>query len=105
MYPRDNLEELVERQQKQIKELTIRIEMLDREIDHLHQELKLSPQQVSEFLQNKSNFSEVIWEELQKQKQILDEKLQKELENLRQPQKTKEKLKDLHLAQNWIRMR
>lgn len=87
------------------QELAIRIEALDRDVQGLLHELNVSPQQLATLLENKDHFSEENWEALNKERKALDEKLLRDLQNIRNPKKTKKAFKTMNVQQHWLFVR
>ncbi len=96
------LEQLLAKQDHATQELLIRMDVLDREVKGLMSELNVTPEQLTQFVENADNFTPENWEELQKQRQALDDKLQRELENVRDPSKAKKRQADRHVAPHWL---
>src|SRR5437016_125699 len=97
------LEKNFHRTQKKMKELTIEMERLEREYQQMLKEFGLSSEQLKEFAENSENFSPPIWEQLQKEKKQLDEKLDLSLNNIRDPAKAKKALSEKGTVQpHWI---
>ncbi len=88
--------------EKKIKELAIRHEKLDNDISDFLTELDVTPEQLSAFISKKENFTEENWEVLQKRKKSLDEKLEVELKNVRDPKKAKKALASLNVQRHWM---
>lgn len=101
----DKREDKATQHEKLIQELSIRMEQLDREIDTLLKELKVTPDQLSTFIQEKDNFTEENWSQLQEQRRKLDEKLLCELKNVSDPLKTKKNYEGRVIGSNWIHVR
>jgi len=102
MFKEDNLDEKIEKNDSKIKEISIQIQNLNREEKALLDELKVTPEQLSTFIENKENFSEKNWDEIQSQKKKLDQKLLLELANIRNPSKTKKAFKERNIDNNWL---
>jgi hypothetical protein len=100
-----NVEKTITKHDLSIQELLIRIDSLDREVKVLLSELNISPEKLSVFVDNQANFTEENWQELQKQRQLLDEKLSKELSNIRDPRKVKKHQDDRHIQRHWLFVR
>lgn len=105
MFTKDNLENQIVKNEKKIKELSIQMETLDKEVGELLNELDITPEQLTQFIQNPENFSEKTWEDLQRQRKNLDEKLQRDLNNVSNPKKTKNTYKKFRVPPNWIPVR
>jgi hypothetical protein len=91
--------------EKKIEELAIKLDNLDRETAALFEELGISPQEISEFIESRDNFSDQEWELIQNQKTIAEKNLQVDLTSLKDPRKTKKAYKSLNIQPNWIPVR
>ena len=105
MLSNDNVEEKLSLNEKKIRELSIRLEKLDSDITEFLEELEVTPEQLTTFISHKGNFTDNNWEALQKHKKQLDEKLEVELKNVRNPHKTKKALESLHVARHWLHVK
>jgi len=103
--PELKLEQDITKNDLSAQQLMIRIDSLDREIKGLLSELNISPEKLSTFVANQENFTEENWQELQKQRQLLDEKLNKELSNVRDPRKVKKNHEDRNIQRHWLFVR
>lgn len=92
-------------QDKLMNELEIRNETLDEQVKAFFAELNLTPQQLHAFVDNPDNFSKENWEAMQQQKQKLDAKLQLDLQNIRDPLKTKKTYANRKVDQHWLFVR
>jgi hypothetical protein len=81
-------DENIQSNERKLQELLIRFEQTENELNHFLNEIGLTPQQAEIYVSNKQNFSESEWEELQKQKKAMEEKLQRDLDNIRDPAKS-----------------
>lgn len=105
-FKKDNLDEVIESNEKRIRELSIQIENLDKKIEDLYKELKLTPEQVNVFIENRSYHSDQAWEAIQKERQAINEKLRKELSNIIDPLKQKQKYSQMSVQQqHWLYVR
>ncbi len=102
MFSKDNIEEKLHINEKKIRELDIRFETLENDISKFLQELDVTPEQLTAFISQKDNFTQENWEELQKQKKQLDEKLEVELKNVRDPKKAKKAFASLNVGNHWL---
>ena len=105
MFTEDDLENLIVKNEQKIKGLSIQIETIDREAAELLNELDVTPEQLTQFVKNSENFSKKNWEELQRQRKLLNEKLQRDLDNINNPKKTKDTYKKFRVPPNWIPVR
>lgn len=101
----DELEQQINRNEKTMQELAIRIENLDRQVDEFLTELQVTPEQLSALLEKKEKFTESNWQELIKQKQELDDKLNRELKNIRNPLSAKKTYSERKIGNNWLFVR
>lgn len=99
------LEQLLEKHERATNELVLRMDALDREYSALMAELEVTPQQISTFLGNPSNFTEEQWEALQNQRKMLDEKLTTDINNIRNPIKTKKAQAERNVQNHWLFVR
>lgn len=88
-----------------LQQLLIRLDSLDQEINALLTELKVTPKQLDVYLSNPDNFTEKNWLELQKQRQLLEEKLQRDLANIRDPRKTQKSQETRNVQRHWLYVR
>lgn len=105
MLSNDTTEEKLKINEKKLRELAIRLESLDSEIHGFLNELNVTPEQLSAFVSCKDNFTDDNWEELQQQKMKLDQKLDVEIKNVRDPLKSKKALASLNVARHWLHVR
>lgn len=105
MFGHDPLEEHILGHEKKVQELAIRLENIEREVSELMNELKVTSEQVTIFINDQNNFTSENWQELQNQRQILEEKLQREIANIRDPQKMKKKQAERNIGQHWLYVR
>jgi len=99
------LEKHIQKNDIAIEELSIRIETLNREVESLLNELNVSHEQLSAYVERKENFSEDNWQTLQKKRKELDEKLLRELLNVRDPRKAQKALNELRIQPHWLFVR
>ena len=99
------IEHQIEQNQKKAKELLIQHESLEQEIIDFLMDLKLTSQQLTQFLEKRDNFTDKNWEELLKQRKELESKLKRELSNIVDPRKKKKTYDSLHVERHWIQVR
>jgi hypothetical protein len=99
------LEKHIQKNDLAIEELSIRIENLNREVETLLSELNVSHEQLSAYVEHRENFSDENWETLQKERKALDEKLLRELINVRDPRKAQKAMKELRIQPHWLFVR
>lgn len=101
-----NQEEKFQATQLKMQELTIGMEKLELDYQNLLEDLGLTSEQLQDYATNPDNFSQPIWEQLQNEKKLLDEKLNLNLKNIRDPLKVKKTMADSsHIQQHWIFVR
>ncbi len=101
----NQLEQTIAKHDLSLQEILMRIDAMDREVKVLMEELKITPEQIAEFLANKDNFTPENWEELEKQRQKLSEKLRLEKEHVPNPQRTKKAQADRQVERHWLFVR
>lgn len=99
------IDEKFEKTQKKMQELEIRNTKLDRDAVDLLTELKVSAEQLSQYIDDKENFSKKNWDQLQKKKSEIEQKLETELNSVRNPLKTQKTLKERNVNQHWLFVR
>lgn len=102
MFHFKDIEQILEDKNKKITELSIRNESLDREMENLYKELKVTPEQLSSFIQKEENFTEKNWKEMQKEKEKLDQKLQTEIKSIRNPKEAKKAYSQRKINPQWL---
>lgn len=101
----DELEFKIEKTNIAIKKLSIDIENIMRNNDALFRDLNVTPAQVSTFISNKDYFTEDNWKTIVEQKHQLEEKLKRELANIRNPQKVKKTQAERAAPRHWLFVR
>ncbi len=102
MFNNNTIEDKINKNENQIKKLSVQLENLTREENELLEELKVTPEQLSQFVKNKENFTEKNWNELNQQREELDAKMLREIGNIRNPKKASEALKELRIDNSWL---
>src|ERR1700733_7904915 len=92
-----NDEEVNIKENLNLQELLIRMDALDREVNALMSELKVTPSQVNAFVSNKENFTEENWQKLQATRLELDSKFSTETSNIRNVRQTEQRQKERHV--------
>lgn len=98
----DNLEQATKKNDAALQQLLIRIDALEREAKVLLDELQVTPEQVTTFMANPDNFTPENWDELQEQRKTLEDKLKRDIDNIRNPSKTKKAQADRHVQRHWL---
>lgn len=103
---KDELEKRINHTQLKFNEISINIESLDRELDHLMSELGFEPKKLQEFVQNPNNFSASNWEKLKEEQKKLNDKLHLSLKNVHDPMQVKKMFSERATIQpHWIFVR
>jgi hypothetical protein len=105
MFFSQDLDEQIRQAELKIEALAMRIESLDRQSDELFDDLKVTKEQLDVFIGNSSNFTEDNWVQLQELKKELDDKLKRELDNVRNPLKNKKTYSERNIGHNWLFVR
>lgn len=96
----------LDKNEKELKELIYKFESVNEEIDTFFAELGTNTESVSHFLSNEENFDHKTWDAMQQQRHKLNETLQRELENIRNPQSLKKKYEEhSRVAPHWLFVR
>jgi len=88
--------------QRKLKEITLRMEALNQEIDAFFKEVGVSVEEFAKYASNSDNFTPQAWSEMEKRRKFLDERLQKELDSIQDPSRTKKSFDDHSASRNWI---
>lgn len=92
--------------QQKLKEFSIMSEKIDRNYDTLLQILGLSSAELTEFMENPANFSQEMWNDLQTEKQKMEELLNLQMSVVRDPKKISKKYSERgRVKQNWLFVR
>lgn len=95
-----------EKMQQTLKELLIQSENLDRNYQNLLNDLSLSENQLTQFMDNPGNFSSEEWSELESEKEKMQAMLEQQLSNVKDPKKTRKKYSQQKRVKNdWIFVR
>lgn len=106
MSVKENLEDKIQETEKKLHEISLDMKRLDREYQNLLDEIELSPLELKEYVENPKNFSAPIWEQLQAEKKMLDEKLNLELNNIPDLLKTQKVFSERgKIQQHWLFVR
>lgn len=101
----DELEKQIHKNALAINEMGIRIDTINRHADELFKELNVSSDQISAFIENKDHFTDENWQALNQKRHALDEKLQRELANVRDPRKVKKAQAERYVPPHWLFVR
>lgn len=94
LHAEQKIDNKLDEHEKKIKELSIQTDTLEREFDQLLADLKVTREQIRVYIENKDHFTDDNWEEIEKQKQELDQKLLLQLKNIIDPLKAKKSLQE-----------
>ena len=98
--------ELIVSHEKQLKELVQKFESLNKEIDSFFEEIGTTVENVSTFMGNADNFDDETWDQMEQQRSLLNERLNRELANIRNPKRLEEKYSERHaIAPHWLFVR
>lgn len=102
----EKLEERIHKTERKLIELSLHIQRLNREYQEILDDLALTPEQLKSFVENPANFTPPIWEQLQKEKKAMEEKLNLELNNVRDANKAKSTIAEKgKVQQHWLFVR
>ena len=93
MFEKLSIDVKIDKTQKETIELEIRHDQLNRDSTDLLNELEMTPDQLTQFIENKENFTEENWEQIQQKKLEIEQQLATDLsfiKNARQSQKSRQ---------------
>ncbi len=106
MPTKKNLEGKLIKSELNLRELTIRMEKLDREYESVLGQSGLSFEQIQNYIENPDNFSQPIWQRMELEKKKLSEKLDLALQSIKDPSKLKKTFDERRSIQpHWIFVR
>jgi hypothetical protein len=95
-------ENYIKKNEALLRELLNRAKELEKDEEKLFSELNVTPEQVSSFIAKPENFTVENWEKIKEEKKQLDQKLDRELKNIKNPLKTKKTYKDSVIDNRWL---
>lgn len=95
-------ETYIKKNEALLRELLYRAKELEKEEEKLFSELNVTPEQISTFIEKPENFTPDNWEEIQEQKKQLNQKLDRDLKNIKNPLKTKKAYKESLIDNRWL---
>ncbi len=104
LLPQD-LDDQIQQAESKLEALAIRMDNLDREADELFADLKVTQEQLDAFIGSPLNFTQENWVQIQELKKELDDKLKRELANIRDPLKIKKAYSERNIGQHWLYVR
>mgnify|MGYP002138947446 CR=1 FL=1 len=106
MSKEEKLEDKIHKTEQKLLELSLVLNRLDGEYQKLLEEMSFTPKQIKEYAENPNNFAPPIWEFLQNEKKMLDEKLNLELSNINDLTKTTKTLSERgQIQKHWLFVR
>lgn len=106
MFLHNKLENEIQQLLNKINQLELRIEAHEQEESQFLESLSINLDQITAFVENKDNFTSENWEEIQKQKTDLNEKLKLHLSSIKDPRKTKKEYSSLQgIQRHWLHVR
>lgn len=100
-----NLEEKIQKNERKINELSIKMDAVDREVHALLNELNVTPDQLTQFVHTEKNFAEEDWAKLQEEQQKMHTKLQVELQSIRNPKEMQKRYAERVVQNHWLFVR
>lgn len=104
-FNQENIEQKIQKNETALKKLLSDIERLEQETAKTFEDLGLTPDQFTEYLENPEHFNETEWHDLQEHKKKLNQKLDLSISHMNDPTKASKSRDDLRLSQNWIFVR
>lgn len=105
MFKTQDLEEQAVQGEIKLKKLTLEFERLNQTIEEFFTTCNLTEESLHQFNSNKAHFSEEAWNKLNEERAKLEDKLQKQLELIRNPLLAKKKYAERHVAPHWLFVR
>ena len=105
MFESQDIDEKIEKTQKKIKELEIRNGKLDNDSIDLLSALKVTSEQLSQYMDKKENFTDKNWEQLQERKEEIEQRLATDLTSVRDPKKSQKALQERNVGSHWLFVR
>ncbi len=105
MFSHNSLDHQIQQQETKINELEIQLESLESSVTELMSFLNVSSEQLTSYIEKQDHFTDENWKDLTTTKKKLDEKLHRELTNIRNPIKTKKSYSNLHVERHWLHVR
>ncbi len=98
----DHIEDKLKKIEKKITEIEIRNQKLNQDTEELFAEFQVAPEQLTEYLQSKENFSEKNWEEIQHHTNQIEKKLSVDLNCIHNPMQTKKTFNEKNIDPSWL---
>lgn len=102
---KEDLEQKIESNERKVLELEQQFAAIEAESAVFFETIDVTPEEVDNFVKNRDNFSDKEWEELKKQERQLQEILQREINNIRDPEKAKRHYKERDIRPGWLFVR
>lgn len=99
----ESMEQKIENNEKKIAVLKMRLERYEKGLQEFFENVNVTPRELTDYLQTAANFEPEVWAHLEAFRAELDEKLQKELQNIRNPAKTSQTYAERKdIRQHWL---
>lgn len=106
MYQDPPIAEKIFNIEKRLKQISIQMQKLNAEYEQFLKETNLTPAELKSFAEEKNNYSPELWEHLQKESREWEEKLEFELNNIPDPQKTNKTMSEKgNIRSHWLFVR
>lgn len=100
-----NIEEIIERNRKDIELLEEKYSRLQEETQELYNKLGLSAEELKSYLANPSNFSSKSWKFLQMQKEKQNQEYERDVAIIKDSVTKEQRFKARNIPNNWIFVR
>ncbi len=102
----EKLQEKINKTDRKLVELNLHIQQLNSDYQEYLNEIALNPEELKEFVENSDNFSPDLWTQLHNEKKEMEERLNKELNNVNDAKKTQDAMSERGKVQpHWVFMR
>lgn len=100
------IEDKIAETDKKLKEISIFMERLEAEYDSALHRLELTPESIEAYMSDEANFPPEIKEELKIQEKLIDDKINRELSRVKDPQSNEKKSQERStVQQHWLFVR
>jgi uncharacterized protein YceH (UPF0502 family) len=99
------LDEKVAKNEQKIQNLTLKLERMETLLSDLFKETGITEEELNTFFEDPANFSDSLWEAVQQERTTLDTRLQREIENIRNPLTSKKRQEERYIPNHWLFVR
>jgi len=102
----EDVEQKLESNEKKIAVLKMRLERFEKAFKEVYEDANVAPEELTDYLNTPTNFEPEVWTHIQDFRLQLDNKLSKELDNIRNPFKTSQTYAERgEVQRHWLYVR